>query len=575
MTGHIDTNETLDTMALLFELSLGIGTSLDLKENCEYFFDRLLSRRNLGTCALFVDEQQMTPLTTGALAIDAQRFVCAYAHPISAARACPQLEFDAPAVTRLALEPCFAIPVDQMEPGLREALCDADPQGVATFFRLGRIGFVICIGSARRDLDDPTSLNRFAAIFEKFGQSVQACLDHSRLIHETARRIDLQDRLARSERMESIGVLAGGIAHDLNNILGPLVALPELVKRRIEPNSPLHKDLTLIESAALQAADVIEDLMVLARRGRPATQVIKLENVLKTFADSAALSAIRSAHPGVRIVCHADTDARIIASPSSLNRALLNLVSNGCEAIRMQGRVEIRATRRSVATEISGYETVAPGDYGVLTVRDTGSGVRHADLGRVFEPFFSTKAMGRRSGTGLGLAIVYGLVKDAGGFVDISTGSDGTCITLYIPNIAEADTRTREPAVIDRESVLVVDDNPQQREMTGRILRDDGYDVVEASTSESALIALARRRPSVVVVDMVLGPTDGVDLYREMLDTAPNLSCVLISGFSQPGRVEEGLALGADSFVRKPFSAGDLCQHVRSALNRAAPPGEI
>ena len=569
MSRRIDSNETLDTMALLFELSLGIGTSLDLTENCEYFFDRLLSRRNLSACALFINENLMAASSADEPVSDSRRFLCAYAHPAAEAQSYPEIHGDCELVKRLATQPHFAVPLSDLRPALQDTVRETEADGVVAVHRLRRLGFVLCIGTARRDIEDDSSLNRFAAIFEKFGQSVQACLDHERLIHETSRRIELQDRLARSERMQSIGVLAGGIAHDLNNILGPLVAVPELIMKQIDSASPLQRDLSLIESSALQAADVIEDLMVLARRGRPENRMIGLADVLREFERGASLPALRASFPRVSIRCVADTSASILASASSLGRVLLNLTRNGCESIPIAGRVDIFATSETVASQIHGYETIAPGDYGVLRVRDSGSGIHKDDLGRVFEPFFSRKAKGKRSGTGLGLAIVYGLVKDAGGFVDIKTSAAGTCFSLYFPNLIHS-ARSNFGACCDREqSVLVVDDNPQQREMARRILREDGYEVMEAATSESALAVLARRRPSVVLLDMVLGPTDGIDLYRQMQQMAPGLNCVLISGFSQPGRVDEGLALGAHSFVRKPFSASDLQARVRSAIESA------
>ncbi|MEO0973685.1 MAG: response regulator, partial [Pseudomonadota bacterium] len=560
ITHRIDTDETLDTMALLFELSLGIGTSLDLKENCEYFFDRLLSRRNLNACALFVDENLLSGTATPHSTTSARRFLCAYAHPSADAGVYPEIDGECELVRRLADVPHFAVPLRDFKPALGDIIPEGAREGVIGVHKLRRIGFVLCVSAATKDLVDASSLNRFAAIFQKFGQSVEACLDHDRLIQETSRRIELQDRLARSKRMESIGVLAGGIAHDLNNILGPLVAVPELLKEKLDPQSPLQKDLSLIESSALQAADVIEDLVVLARRGRPAHHIIFLADVLEEFEHSASLAALKSAFPSVSIHCKTDTTASVLGGSSQLGRALLNLASNGCESIPVAGRVEISATNEATSADVRGFETIPAGAYGVLKVRDTGVGISSEDLGRIFEPFFSRKAMGARSGTGLGLAIVYGLVKDAGGYVDVNTGTTGTCISLYFPNLIHAAPSTSS---IGNASVLVVDDNAQQREIARRILSEDGYEVIEASSSESALAVLARMQPSVVVLDMVLGPTDGVDLYRQILRTNPGLSCVLMSAFSQPGRVEEGLALGAHSFIRKPFSASDLRDSVR------------
>ncbi len=569
MNDLFDQNHTLDTIATLYELSLGIGTSLDLKENCDYFFSRLLSRRNLSVCALFINGNLRHLDTDHRSSPSATNYFCANVHPAPAAADFKVMDDSCEVVQRLKTQAFFSMDLTELMGHGHAAEPDPAFIGEASIFRLSRIGFVVCTKVGKTELEENWRLNQFAEIFEKFGNSVAACLDHERLIRETATRIELQERLARSERMESLGVLAGGVAHDLNNILGPLVAYPELIMDQIPHHSPIRGDLKQIESSALQAADVIKDLMTLARRGRQFNEVINLSKTIKDFTSSPTFLSMLKDYPKVTLGCKVDTAAKINGSQSALSRVLMNLVANACESLEGQGRVEVEVFDRTLKEPTHGYETLAPGDYGIIRVSDTGCGIQSEDLSRIFEPFFSKKGMGKRSGTGLGLAIVYGIVKDNGGFVDVKTSSSGTTFSLYLPDLIHAASAAAQPPLDLRKTVLVVDDNAQQREVALRILRDDGFIVQEAASTESAMAVVAESRPSVVVLDMVLGSKDGVDLYRDLLQLIPDLLCVFISGFSQPERVQEGLRLGAHSFLRKPFAAGELRNCVRAVLSES------
>ena len=256
----------------------------------------------------------------------------------------------------------------------------------------------------------------------------------------------LQERLATSKRMQSLSVLAGGVAHDLNNALGPLVGLPDIILRELSandalgaPGSQVSADLESIKAAALRASQTIKDLLTLGRQGRAEKEPLNLNQLVSNCLKDEMLRLLNPLNPRVSVrleLCLAQIVVR--ASEAHVVRAITNLVHNAIEAIPAEGTVLVTTSSVRVTEALSGYEQIEPGDYAVVTVSDDGAGIAQNELGRIFEPFFSMKRAGDRSGTGLGLAIVHGVVKEHDGFVDVrSTLGAGTVFSLYFPRVRE------------------------------------------------------------------------------------------------------------------------------------------
>ena len=230
----------------------------------------------------------------------------------------------------------------------------------------------------------------------------------------------LKEKIGKSEKMESVGVLASGIAHDLNNMLSPLLGYPELIHEMIPDDNPGHELLEEIEKAAKQASGLIQGLLTMARRNTKQTEVIDLNNMLEDFYNSGFVKDLVKSKP--RVVLEKDINAdlpMVNIAPSNLQQIIMNFTKNAYEAMDEKGSICIRTftTRRKSDPE----NPVSPEiTYAGLSVQDTGSGIKKADLDKIFEPFFSTKKMGS-SGTGLGLAIVFGLIEDAGGMVEVTS----------------------------------------------------------------------------------------------------------------------------------------------------------
>ena len=229
----------------------------------------------------------------------------------------------------------------------------------------------------------------------------------------------LEERLQRAEKMEALGTLAGGVAHDLNNVLGVLVGYSELLLQNVPQESPLQRHAMQIFKGGQRAAAIIQDLLTLTRRGVLVSETVNLNRIISDFLQTPEFEAIKSHHPGVQFKTSLDAELlNVKGSPIHLSKTVMNLLSNAAEAISGSGEVLIRTENRYVDRPIHGYDTTQEGEYAVLTVSDTGSGISSADIGRIFEPFYTKKVMGR-SGTGLGLAVVWGTVKDHDGYIDV------------------------------------------------------------------------------------------------------------------------------------------------------------
>jgi len=264
--------------------------------------------------------------------------------------------------------------------------------------------------------------------------------------------------------------------------------------------------------------------------------------------------------------------SNIKGSPVHLEKTLMNLVSNAAESISGAGEVTIRTESRYLDKAVRGYDEVKEGDYTVLSVSDTGMGIPAENREKIFEPFYTKKTMGR-SGTGLGLAIVWGTVKDHNGYIDMQTGvGEGTVFTLYFPATREELIAQQRKAPIERymghgESVLVVDDVAEQRDIAARLLTRLGYDVRLAASGEEAVEYLKGNKADILVLDMIMAPgIDGLETYRRILESNPRQKAIIVSGFSETERVKEAQKLGAGMYVRKPYVMEKIGLAIRDAL---------
>ena len=387
----------------------------------------------------------------------------------------------------------------------------------------------------------------------------------------------LEAQLQRAQKMEAIGTLAGGVAHDLNNILSGLVSYPELLLLQLPEDNPLRDSILTIQKSGEKAAAVVQDLLTLARRGVVTTEVANLNDIISEYLESPEHENLLSYHSGIHIEKHLEKNVlNILGSPTHLSKTVMNLVSNAAEAMPEGGRLTISTENRYIDRPIRGYYDVAEGDYVVLIITDTGTGISPDDIEKIFEPFYTKKEMGR-SGTGLGMAVVWGTVKDHNGYIDVqSIEGKGTTFTLYFPATREKLSTDKSRLAVDSysghgESILIVDDVEEQRKIASGMLKELGYSVVSISNGEEAVEYLKTKKVDLLVLDMIMDPgMDGLDTYRKIIEMNPGQKAIIASGFSETDRVKELQNLGAGRYIRKPFLLEKIGLAVKEELEKQA-----
>jgi two-component system, cell cycle sensor histidine kinase and response regulator CckA len=393
-------------------------------------------------------------------------------------------------------------------------------------------------------------------------------------IRDVTEQVELQNRWKNAQKMEAIGMLAGGVAHDLNNILSGLVSYPDMLLIGKTAADPLTKPLQTIKKSGERAAAIVQDLLTLARRGIGTTCPVNLHTVISDFIHSPEHDDMVRKAAGVeyRLMLPPNLP-NIQGSAIHLTKLLMNLFTNAVEAMPRGGLLTISATVVSLPRAHSGYELIPAGEYVRLSVSDTGVGMESSELGRVFEPFYSSKVMGR-SGTGLGMAVVWGVLKDHNGFVDISsTPGKGSVISGYFP-VTEATLPEIEPSDLDRhrgggEKILVIDDLEEQQSLAAAILETLGYHPETVTTGQEAVHKCRHREYDLVILDMILGGgMDGYATYQEILRFRPGQKAIIASGFSESGRVRETQKLGAGQYIKKPYTVEVLARAIHQELAR-------
>ena len=388
-------------------------------------------------------------------------------------------------------------------------------------------------------------------------------------------REKLQAQLQRAQKMEVIGTLAGGVAHDLNNILAGLVSYPELLLMEMPKRSPLRKPILTIQKSGEKAATIVQDLLTLARRGVVGTEVVNLNDIISEHLKSPEYERLKSFHPNVQLKTGLEGELlNILGSPVHLSKTAMNLISNAAEAMPYGGEISISTENQYIDRPIRGYDHIDEGDYVILTVSDTGTGISPEDMERIFEPFYTKKVMGR-SGTGLGMAVVWGTVKDHRGYIDVkSAKGKGTVVTIYFPvSRKELDKENSglsiEVYMGEGESVLIVDDVAQQRDIASRILNKLHYSVTTVSSGEEAIDYLKNNSANLLLLDMIMEPgIDGYETYNRILEFHPNQKAIIVSGFSETKRVKAAQRLGAGAYVKKPFLLEKIGLAVRKELDK-------
>jgi PAS domain S-box-containing protein len=394
--------------------------------------------------------------------------------------------------------------------------------------------------------------------------------EHKRAEQEKA---NLQSQLQQAQKMEAIGQLAGGVAHDFNNMLSAILGHAELGMDQIDPSQPLFANLQEIGKAAMRSADITRQLLAFARKQTVAPKVLDLnetvEGMLKMLRRLIGEDIDFAWLPGFGLW-------PVKMDPSQLDQILANLCVNARDAIAGVGKIIVETENNAFDEEYCNtHAGFVVGEYVRLSVSDNGCGINKETLAHIFEPFFTTKGTGK--GTGLGLATVYGAVKQNNGFVNVySEPRKGTTFTLYLPKHrdpvgAAAATEVVEPAVGGHETILLVEDEPTILNMTRTMLERLGYTVLSAATPHEAfrLVSAHSGEIHLLLTDVVMPEMNGRDLAQTLLPINPQMKCLFMSGYTSDIIAQQGILDEGIQFLQKPFSKKDLASKVRMVLDNS------
>jgi signal transduction histidine kinase/CheY-like chemotaxis protein len=394
-------------------------------------------------------------------------------------------------------------------------------------------------------------------------QQLELELDRSRRVANERER--LRDQFVHAQRMDAVGTLAAGLAHDMNNILGGILAYAEVLHAEA-PDKAVRADLARIRQEAERGAALTRSLLAFSRRGQYRRRPILLHSVL----DDMMPLVSRTLGKNISIVRTDGPPTIINGDPAQLGQVVLNLCLNAKDAMNDTGAVTITTDEVDIAADSIGK--LPAGRYAKLSVTDTGTGMDAETKARIFEPFFTTKAVGK--GTGLGLAMVFGAVEAHGGAIVVdSEPGTGTTMNVYIPASEASPALPVSEPVATRSTkglVLIVDDEPVVRTATARLVEKLGLSVVTAADGDQAVDIYTQRKNEIVLVllDMVMPRMPGPEAYRAIraLGATPVL---LVSGYAAETAAQELLGAGANGFLEKPYTAEQLTKEIDRILGRA------
>jgi PAS domain S-box-containing protein len=389
------------------------------------------------------------------------------------------------------------------------------------------------------------------------------------IFRDVTEKIKLQKQIIQSQKMEALGTLAGGIAHDLNNILSAIMGYTELALDSVEQDSQLYNNLQEVFHAGNRAKDLVKQILTFSRQTELDRKPIQVRHIVNE-----ALKLLRSSLPStIEVRRNIQSDALVMADPTQIHQILMNLCTNAEHAMREKGGV-LTVELQDVELDenfTASYPNMKPGAHINLTVGDTGHGMPPDVLERIFDPFFTTKETG--DGTGMGLSVVHGIIGSYGGVItDYSKPGQGSTFKVYLPIIErhkEPRAEVEESIPTGCECILFVDDEPALANLGKQTLESLGYDV-EIRTSSIEALKLFKNQPDrfdLVITDMTMPNMTGEDLAQELMRIKPNIPIILCTGFSAKIDDQKASAMGIRAFVLKPIVKQAIATTVRKVLD--------
>ena len=399
--------------------------------------------------------------------------------------------------------------------------------------------------------------------------------DITRQKHQEKEQAQLKKKLIQSEKLKNLGILAGSVAHDLNNILSGIATYPEVLLMDKNLNPQIRQGLTMIKDSGRKASSVVSDLLTISRGTNTEMEVLNINKVIERYVGAADFDKIKSTYKQVQIEVVTEPELlNINGSYIHIEKAIMNLVLNGVEetAIKETGHVTI-STANYYVGESPAKGGLSPGEYVMLCVADNGFGIPGEYHKKIFDPFFTQKEMGR-SGTGLGLTVVWNTVQDHRGDVRVISSEKGTRFELFFPAIRKElpqKEKTNSLAEIKGQGqcILIVDDLANQRKIAGTILKNLGYKVFAVADGMEAVAFVKENQVDLVILDMIMEPSiSGLETYQRIKKINPDQKAIIASGHSESEEVLMAQDLGAGTFVKKPYTILDMGIAVKEELEK-------
>jgi signal transduction histidine kinase len=394
----------------------------------------------------------------------------------------------------------------------------------------------------------------------------------ARVQERTTELYESEKQLHRAQKMEAIGLMASGVAHDLNNILSAIISYPELMLLDLPESSKLRKPIEAIQESGMRAAIVVADLLTVARGAASIREKYDINLLIREYLDSPECLKLKELHPETIIKEQLlATQTFISCSPVHIKKVVMNLMTNAMEAIDGTGEIVITTRNLKVNRFDATEHSMEPGEYLLFTVQDNGPGIADKDIEHIFEPFYTRKVMGQ-SGSGLGLAVVWNTMEDHGGKVLVKSNTKGTTFTLYFSvykgqETVQVKNNRKIASTGGNEDVLVIDDEPYLQDIAKKMLQFLGYKVNTVDSGEAAIDFVKQTPVDLLVIDMLMDPgLNGRETYEEILKLYPEQKAIIVSGFSESDDVKAALQLGAGGFMKKPYSLDRFGRLVKDVL---------
>lgn len=443
---------------------------------------------------------------------------------------------------------------------------------VSSRIERGLIGSHEVVGMRKDGSEFPVEVRSNFIEFQ--GQTLRICAvrDISERKRAEQENLALQIQLAKTNKMEALGMMAGAVAHDLNNILSGIVSYPELMLMEMDESHNYWESINLIQKAGKRAASVVTDLITIARGATIEKSVKNPNSIIVDHLSSIEHKDYTSNYQRVTISTNLDGDLlNMNCSEMHIRKVLMNLIGNALEVVGSDGEVKLSTENVHLAEPKMAYERIEAGDYVKISISDNGPGIPSRHLEHVFEPFYSKKVMGK-SGTGLGLAIVWTTIHEHRGFIDVKSGQEGTSFELYFPSTKEQEFCDNPAVSINAlrgngEIILVVDDQQAQCSTTRALLENIGYRAVTVTSGEDALDVCKKTQMDLVILDMILEDgMNGRETYEQLLKINPQQKAIVVSGFSENEEMIKIQELGVSHFVKKPYTLDQLGMAVKQSL---------